>query len=471
MISSKRVVSLLLCILLVVTLGLTGCQPANTGENTQAATANTKPVETSSGSQAEVETGKGKTLEISWFEGGTGREYIESAIDKYQTMYPDLEIKAEINPKNHEQLRPRFVAGDPPDVFYANSSFLDYFALIADDQLLPLDDILDSPSPDDESVTLREIFIPGMLDRCSTDNAVYALPGFVHYYGLWYDQNTFDRNGWNIPENYAEWVDVSEQIKQSGNMSPFVYQGMYPYYLLRAILFSSACQYGGTEVIKNIDNLVPGAWKDEAILNAARDIKDYCDKYLLNGTLALNHTQAQMELINGSAAMITCGTFLENEMAGNWPDDFDLKYMFPPVNIAGNEEKYIWASSDFRAVPRDAKNPEMGKEFLKIMYSKDMRRVCAETSGSVYPVIGGAEGFEDLLPASVVYANSMLGQDNVSAIFGNYEKWYKTIYKQAQDSLTALISGKYTVEEFAESIEKEAERVRQDDSIIKYNLN
>jgi N-acetylglucosamine transport system substrate-binding protein len=188
----------------------------------------------------------------------------------------------------------------------------------------------------------------------------------------------------------------------------------------------------------------------------------------MDGTIALNHTQAQMEFINGRAAMIPCGTYLENEMKGNWPDNFELKYMFTPVGHENGGKKYTWATCDFISIPAKAQNPEMAKEFLKILYTEEVRTVGAEKSGGVNPIIGGAEGFDDLLPASVVYTNSMLSQDGVNVIFGKYEIWYKTLYKKAQDSLTALVTGKYTPEQFAKEVEAEAERVRNDDSIMKY---
>jgi N-acetylglucosamine transport system substrate-binding protein len=316
--------------------------------------------------------------------------------------------------------------------------------------------------------TREEIFVPGILDRGESNGKRYILPGFVHYYGLWYDKALFDKNGWNVPENYDEWVSVSEQIQKSGQMSPFTYQGLYPSYLLRTMFFPLVASYGGTEAIDNIDKLVPGAWQSDAVINAAKDIRAYTDKYLMNGTTALNHTQAQMEFINHRAAMIPCGTYLENEMKGNWPKDFDLKFMFAPVRNEKSNKKYSWATTDFISITTKAKNPEMAKEFLKSLYTKDVRTVGAEKVGGVNPIIGGADGFGGVLPSSVVYANSMLSQDNVNVIFGKYEIWYKTLYKKAQDSLTGLVTGKYTPEQFAKEVEAEAERVRKDDSIVKH---
>ncbi|HHX24766.1 MAG TPA: extracellular solute-binding protein, partial [Thermoanaerobacterales bacterium] len=400
--------------------------------------------------------------------GGSGRDYVDFAIEKFKEKYPDVKIITDIGPKNAETLRPRFVAGNPPDVIMANYSELDYFALIADDQLAPIDEVLASPVPGNESKTLEDLFVPGILDRGESNGKRYILPGFVHYYGFWYDKALFDENGWSAPNNYDELMSVSQQIQEAGEVSPFTYQGLYPSYLLRTMFFPLVASHGGTQAIDDIDNLVPGAWQSEAVINAARDIQEFTAKYLMDGTIALNHTQAQMEFINRRAAMIPCGTYLENEMKGNWPDDFELKYMFTPVRDDNGGSKYTWATCDFVSIPSKAKNPEMAKEFLKILYTDDVRAIGAEKAGGVNPIVGGADGFEELLPASVVYTNDMLSSDDAVVIFGKYEIWYKTIYKKAQDSLTALVTGKYTPEEFAEEVEKEAERVRNDDSIKKY---
>lgn len=466
---NKKIVALLLCTMMIVMSGLTACSNNDSGNNSAG-----NPQKDSENQVDETnndtsnDTGKGETFEISWFEGGSGKEHIEYALEKIQELYPDLKIETDIGPKNAETLRPRFVAGNPPDVMMANYGELDYFALIADDQLAPIDDVLSSPAPNDESKTLEDIIVPGILDRGESNGKRYILPGFVYYYGLWYDKTLFDANNWDIPENYDEWLGTSQQIQESGEMSPFTYQGLYPGYLIRTMLFPLAVSYGGIEVIDDINNLVAGAWQSDAMINAARDIQEYTNKYLLKGTTALNHTQAQMEFINHRVAMIPCGTYLENEMKGNWPDDFDLKFMFAPAGHEDNNKKYTWATCDFISIPTKAQNPEMGKEFMKILYTDDVMAIGAEKAGGVYPIIGGTDGLEESLPASVVYTNDMLSQDDVYVIFGKYELWYKTLIKKAEDSFTGLVTGKYTPEQFAEIVEAEAERVRNDDSITKY---
>lgn len=252
-------------------------------------------------------------------------------------------------------------------------------------------------------------------------------------------------------------------------MAPFTFQGLYPSYPMQMIFYPMVVENGGIEALNNIANLEPGAWKQEAVIEALRDFKDYCNKYLMKGTLALSHTEAQMEFINHRAAMIPCGTYLENEMKGYWPDNFELSYVPSLVNKYTNNKYVVWSTSP-RAVPKNAKNIPMAMEFMKLMYRDDVRILAGEVANGVYPIYNSSEGFEDKLPPSIVKANKMVEQDNVIVISYEFERWYKPLYKKAQDSFAALIVGDYTVEKFVEEVETEAERIRQDDSIVKYRI-
>ena len=411
-----------------------------------------------------------KTLEISWFEGGYGRAYVEYAIDKFKEKYPDIEVIAEINPKNHDQLRPRFVAGNPPDIFLANESFFDYFALIAEDQLMPLNDLLDSPAPDGRG-KFKDIFLSGILEGGKKDGNYYLAPAFNMFHGLWYSATLFKQNGWQPPLDYGSFVEVSKKIKQGGKMAPFTYQGIYPQYPLRVLFLPSIGVFGGEEALKRINNLEPGAWKQEAVLRAAQRFKEYVSAYLMEGSLALNHTQAQMEFINKKAAFIPCGTWLDSEMKGNWPDDFELTYLTPPMHNSKNDNKYVVMQVLYIAIPAQAKNPKGAEEFLKLIYSRDVRSFIAKQTSGIMPIVNSTEGLEHLLSPVIVKANEELNQENVKVYLSLWRVWYKPLFKKVLDSLTALAAGKITPEQFCSDVEKEAERIRNDSTIPKYRVD
>ena len=87
------------------------------------------------------------------------------------------------------------------------------------------------------------------------------------------------------------------EIKKAGAMSPWTYQGKYPYYIW-GIVFNMLVYYaGGDDVIKKLDNLEPNAWDDPAVKRATEDLYQLWDKgYIMPGTAGLTHTESQTEL-------------------------------------------------------------------------------------------------------------------------------------------------------------------------------
>ena len=410
-----------------------------------------------------------KVLKISWFEGGFGRGYLDYAVELFKETHPDVQVVMDIGPKNHEQLRVQMISGDVPDIFLANESFFDYFALINDEQLAPLNDVFASNAPDVDG-TFGDMFLPGILDVGFKDGNNYLCPIFNSFHGLWYSKTLFSQNGWKPPQNLAELTEVSKEISESGKLAAFTYQGIYPQYPLRVFFLPTVGAYGGQEALDAINNLEPGAWTNEAVVKAAKDFKEYFKAYAMEGTLALNHTQAQIEFINHRAAFIPCGTWFDNEMKGNWPNDFDLTYLLPPVPVTDNN-RYVVTQVMFTAIPTNAKNKFAAKEFMKLLYSKDVRAFIAKDAGAVMPIKNSTDGLEHYLSPVMVQANNELSRDGVNTYFATWRLWYKPLFKKVLDSMTEMVTGIITPEKFCEEVEKEAERIRKAPDIVKYRVN
>lgn len=463
----------LLSIFLVIALGtsLVACGQKETKKDEQASKpATTEATKTTEDKETASTSEDKQTLSISWFEGGYGKDYVEEAMRIMEEKYPNLEIKADIHPKNHEQLRPQFVAGNPPDVFLANASFFDYFALMNSNMLMPLDDIMSSEALNGQSGTFGDMFLPGVLQLGKKGDSFYLAPALNKFHGIWYSGKTFADNNFEVPVTQEDFNALAGDIKDLG-ITPFTFQGLYPHYLTRAYLMPAISAKGGTKAVKDLCNLEPDAWLSQPVLDTIKEFKDYADNYLLDGTLALNHTQAQMEFLTQRVGLIPCGTWLEKEMKGNWPDNFELKFIAPPVKVNASDTSYVTMNTNFIAIPAAAKNPQMGKEFLKLMYSETMREYIASTTGATMPIKDATKGFEDQLPASVLQANTLVQEENAEIIMLAYEIWYKPLHKKLNNTLTALIMGEYTPEQFCEEMEKEAERIRADENIHKYTLD
>ena len=155
-------------------------------------------------------------------------------------------------------------------------------------------------------------------------------------YGIWYSDALFKQKGWQYPTTWDQMITLCTQIKASG-MAPWTYQGKYPYYMT-FVLNQMAYKTGGIDVIKNIDNLVPGAWMAPEVKAAANALYQLAQMdFIMPGTEGLTHTESQTAWLQGKAAFIPCGNWLENEMKGLIPDTFNMVIKATPSVTSGDK--------------------------------------------------------------------------------------------------------------------------------------
>src|SRR5438552_6395609 len=120
-------------------------------------------------------------VEVASFQGGYGIDFFERAAREYEAKHPGVKLKVWGNPRVWEQLRPRFVAGSPPDLTYPGWG-MDHWPLIYEGQVSPLDDALASP-PAEGGGTWRDTFEPSLLRLGQYEGKQYMLPYFYNVEG------------------------------------------------------------------------------------------------------------------------------------------------------------------------------------------------------------------------------------------------------------------------------------------------
>lgn len=214
----------------------------------------------------------GETLDILWRIGGIG-EYMNPAIEEFKEMYPDVEVKLEYNPRAEEVLRPRLISGDPPDIFQVNVGTFDFFGAIEEGKLMILDDVLDM-TPVGESITIGDKLQSNVMDALKSDGHYYIVSDNLHLSGVLYDQALFAEHGWKVPETWDDFVALCKQIKKdTPDIAPFVFPGMYPYYLTNSFLLSNVATFGGQQAIKDLNNLKPGFFTSDPFYKTAQRIQ------------------------------------------------------------------------------------------------------------------------------------------------------------------------------------------------------
>lgn len=408
---------------------------------------------------------KGNGIDIAVFQGGYGIDMFQKAADEWSEK-SGQPAKVEGNPRIWEQLRPRFVSGDVPDITWPGWG-MDYWALVYDDQLLDLNSSLDSPAYGQTEGKWRDNFDADLLKLGQDEGKQYMLPYHVNINGWWYNKGVFDANGWTPPKNFDELIALNDKIKAKG-LAPITYQGQYPFYMLYGFIYAWTVSDGGEDVWKSCVNLDEGAWKSPSVLKAAQMVDALRKRGdFLNGSLALDHTQSQLEFLKGKAVMIPCGTWLYSEMANVMPKDAKIEFMLPPTVPGGKGDPgAVMVAIEPFVVPAKAKNAAGGVDYYKYLTSPEKAKEFVEAKGTLM-AIKVADGAK--YPPHLVTPAKLFGEAKLKWQ-AEFRTWYKDFATKAETSMSQLLAGKITPEQFCDRMEADAKAVRDDASIIKHRV-
>jgi N-acetylglucosamine transport system substrate-binding protein len=410
----------------------------------------------------------GASVEGIFFEGGFGRGYLDNAADIFRALHPDNPMTVEGIQRVGEQLRPRFIGGNPPDVIdNSGAGNLDRAALVADGQLLDLAPLFAAASLDTPGKTFGETLFPGSQSDGQWGGVQYELMMAYTVSGVWHSQSLFEEKGWEYPKTWAAMLDMCETIKSDG-IAPWTYQGRYPQYMNFGVLMPLVYKNGGLQVIIDLDNLVDGAWENPAVLTSLQQMQElYNNDYIMAGTEGLTHTESQAEWLQGKAVFIPCGTWLENEMRDLTPEGFNM--VVKPVPGAQDESTYAsimaWSGENF-IVPSAAVNTIGGLEYLRCLMSKENAKWFAQNVSAIMPVIGGSEGIE--LSSALASAIEIAEASGDATFDDSWDQWYTPLNDETRDRTGDLLTGRITPEQWIEAVQAKADEVKADPAIPKY---
>jgi len=411
----------------------------------------------------------GAPLEVVIFKGGYGDEYAKHAETLYRQKYAGATIDHKGLQKIGEALQPRFVANTPPDVVdNTGASRLDIATLVSARQVGDLSALLDAPAFDDPAKTVRDTLLPGVVEDGTFDKVPLTLNFTYTVWGLWYSKPLFASKGWAYPKTWDEMLALCATIKAAG-IAPWTYQGKYPEYLNDPLL-GMAAKTGGLELVRAVDNLEPNAWKAPGLIGAAEAFAELAGKgYLLPGSEALSHTEAQAAWSQGKAAFIPCGSWLESEQKGVTPPGFDMVLGPVPSRTGSDKLKQTAvqaASSESFLVPAKAKNPAGGMEYLRILFSKQSAKAFAESAGTLPAVAGATDGLT--LSSGLGSVRDAVTAAGSETFTYRFRTWYAPLAKAVDDATGELVNKRVTAAQWSDRIQRAADGLAKDSAVKKY---
>lgn len=452
MFKNKRKTSLIGIAVLLVVMLLAACGKKN--EETASsppASASPKASESASSgadaSQPPADTGAKLTgdFEIQYFVGGYGDKWWKKVIADFKAANPELNVIESGGPQINDQMKPRWIGGNPPDFVYIDGAGLNDRQMVEDGQLEDLTEWFKTAKNVDGDL------ISDILAQApqAYDGKIYNIPLVLNSWGIFWDKTLFKEKGWTEPQNFDEFMAVGQKIKDAG-INPFIHTGMYPYYINGAFLFPTIVSENNDDpgILQDMAANKVEAFQKPAVLAALDKIAKIRDSgYIDKASVQINHTNSQMLFLQHKDAFIPNGLWLPNEMSKDIPDGFDFGFI-PSIGQDAGRKVVANTSTATVAVAAKGKNKDAAKAFLQFIFAKAQASQWAELSGAPSNIKGDISSSN--APSYVKDAAKFLTDANTVVI--PTITYNADVDKAMMDATLALTIGKITPEEWVKRV-------------------
>ena len=405
------------------------------------------------------------TVDAVIFNGGYGYDYVSYAANIVQQKQAGSTVKVAPSTQIAQQLQPRFVGGNPPDLIDNSGANAIGFNTILD-QLATLDDVFEAKNY--EGTKIADTLYPGAKNPGTFDGKFVAMNYVLTLYGLWYSEALFKENGWNPPKTYDEMLDLGAKAKAKGKYLFVWGKEAATYYNTLAV--DSAIKEGGDEVRLALENLKENCWSLPQIQGVFKAMETMVKNgYFVPGGAGTQFTAAQAKWSNDQQAILyPSGSWIENEMKKATKNGFQMKGIPEPTLTSSSKLPYAAlrsAAGEPFIIPAKGKNVAGGKELMRAMLSKDAATNFAKTR--LAPTI-----VKGLVPADGFGSTALQSQtamlDAAGTNIFNYQVF--DLYGQNTDQLVvwnSFLSGKIDAAGLTKGLQQITDKTRNDSSIKK----
>ncbi|MEZ2391252.1 N-acetylglucosamine/diacetylchitobiose ABC transporter substrate-binding protein [bacterium RCC_150] len=408
------------------------------------------------------------TVDAVIFKGGYGIDYVDFAGKVFENAHSGSTAKISPSTDIAQELQPRFVGGNPPDLIdNSGAKAIGFSTILA--QLEDLTPLVNAKNL--EGKVIKDTLYTGVLAPGTFDNKLAALNYVLTVYAMWYSDSLLQENGWTVPKTWDEMYALGAQAKAKGKYLFVWGKEAATYYQEMAI--ASAIKEGGHDVRLALENLKPDCWSHPAIQSVFTAMaKIVSAGYFKPGGSGTQFTAAQAQWSNGQEAVFyPSGSWIENEMKDQTKAGFKMTGAPVPSVTSGSKLPYNSlhsAAGEPYVVPSQGKNVPGGKELLRVMLSKDAATNFAKTK--LAPTI-----VKDTVPADGFGSTALVSQTKLLSDAGdNIYTWnFIDLYGTNKDQLVvwnSFLDGKSDVAKLTTDLQNITDKVRNDSSVKKIEV-
>jgi N-acetylglucosamine transport system substrate-binding protein len=408
------------------------------------------------------------TVDAVIFDGGYGTDYVAFAAALMEKNHEGSTVKVSATTEIAQELQPRFVGGDPPDLIDNSGENAIGFSTILD-QLEDLGDVLDANNL--EGTKIRDTLFGGVEAPGTFDGKLAALNYVLTVYAVWYSASLFNDNGWTPPKTWDEAISLGAEAKKAGKYLFLWGKEAATYYQTLAI--GSAIKEGGDEVRLALENLQPDCWSLPAVQGVFEAMGEIVSAgYVKPGGSGTQFTAAQAQWSNNQDALLyPSGSWIENEMKDQTKSGFEMTG-FPEMTVSTSSvmpytAMHSTAGEPF-VIPSQAKNVAGGKELLRTMLSMEAATNFAKEK--LAPTI-----VKDTVPADGFGSTALVSQSAMLTDAGSdvFTWGFVDLYGTNVDQLVvwnSFLAGDASVSELTSRLQEITDKIREDDSIKKIEV-
>jgi len=478
----RKIIAIVLALLMIATLAVACAGDTDTPDEPAPAPAPADtpdddpepPADTPDEQPADDED---RVLSIAIFEGGFGRDFWDDMVERFEAANPGVTVDMTINPDIETIMAPRIAVGDIPDFISANMEEGIFAAMRDGGQFRDLTDffnnteLLDSPG-----TMVAEMIIPGMLDhpRFAPDGRPIMAPFNAGPMGMVYNQTLFDEMGWVPPTTWDELFAMDELLDDpatfvniGGNYERraiFTYQGIHPGYL-ESIIYPAIASAVGIDGLARISNFEEGAWDNPEVRAVIENLARLgTGGYLMEGTVAMDHTTSQAMMMMGRALFIPNGLWFPGEME-DAPREEGFRFAIaPPPVLSAGQTRFVMSSSEQIALPEGSNEPELGEAFLLFLYTEETIAQFARLAGGNVAMLGAPDIIAPYIDPDV--ANMLRAYELGSFMLFGFSTVPEGLPTLPNDevfgnNMSQLMLGTMSVDEYIEAQEALAAMVRE----------
>lgn len=277
-------------------------------------------------------------IEIRYWQSGFGQEYMNRIIDAFEEKYPQYNVIFFPNPSNTSVTQSlQKEQADTTDLYFASIDSLIAYT----DMFDSLDDVYEMV-PDGESQPLENKFQNSVKSAFRmTDGHYYAMSYAGSMLGLFYNADIIDGVSYQVPNTSTELSSLAIQLA-ANDIPAFIHFQDTSIGYYSGILSIWQAQYSGIDYynnnwlqLKDAQGNTPSkevAKSETDGRKAALEAISMCvnPTTVFSGSNSIQFNTAQTYFVNGRAAIMPNGAWLQNEMSQTGAE-INLRMMKAPV--------------------------------------------------------------------------------------------------------------------------------------------